>query len=215
MLIMGAIMLNGFVAGLLMRPIDVSTNKKKAEGERRCLLGSKDSLNNHIKNSSEMQLISACETINSKTAIDTEKEQEHVASLLTDVSWLVYQICTFLITFGYQMPKLFIVDRAVNWIGIEVSRAAIFIPAISAFDIVSRILSGIAAPEWKVRLILFILSPLLCGILNCLSFISTSFILILVQSMLFGLFYGKKRFLYSYVFLKATVLDLYGTQKAG
>ncbi|KAL5004781.1 hypothetical protein ScPMuIL_018237 [Solemya velum] len=129
-------------------------------------------------------------------------------SLLKDGAFLMFAISNFCTSIGFNMPFIYLPDRAVE-AGIDKSKAAFLISVIGIANTISRVTFGwLSDKPWVNRLVLYSTSLLICGIATAFSPFGDSYAFLVGVACVFGLFIGV------YVSLTSVVLvDLLGLDK--
>ncbi|XP_052784040.1 monocarboxylate transporter 12-like [Mya arenaria] len=128
-------------------------------------------------------------------------------SLLKDYVFLMFVISNFFTSIGFNMPFIFLTDRAVDE-GISEEDAKWLVSAIGISNTVGRVLFGFLADRRGVnRLMLYNCALTICGVATALCPLCYNFSLLVVYACVFGLFIGV------YVSLTSVVLvDLLGLE---
>ncbi|XP_050398485.1 monocarboxylate transporter 12 [Patella vulgata] len=130
-------------------------------------------------------------------------------SLLNDVIFVMFAVSNFFTSIGFNMPFIYIPDRALE-AGIDESRAAFLLSVIGIANTVGRVLFGWLSDRSGVnRLMLYNTALTICGIATALSpYCGGNYALLVTYCAVFGLFIGV------YVSLTSVVLvDLLGLDK--
>lgn len=128
-------------------------------------------------------------------------------SLLKDPIFLMFVISNFFTSIGFNMPFIFLTDRAVDE-GISEENAKWLVSAIGISNTIGRVVFGFLADRKGVnRLMLYNTALTICGIATALCPLCYNFPLLIVYACVFGLFIGV------YVSLTSVVLvDLLGLE---
>ncbi|XP_045199403.2 monocarboxylate transporter 12-like [Mercenaria mercenaria] len=128
-------------------------------------------------------------------------------SLLKDLIFLMFVISNFCTSIGFNMPFIFLTDRAVDE-GISEESAKWLVSAIGISNTVGRVLFGFLADRQGVnRLMLYNTALTICGVATALCPLAYTYSLLVVYACVFGLFIGV------YVSLTSVVLvDLLGLE---
>ncbi|XP_070172884.1 monocarboxylate transporter 5-like [Littorina saxatilis] len=127
-------------------------------------------------------------------------------SLLRNPVFLMFAISNFFTSIGFNMPFIFLPDRA-KLSGIDEVRAAWLLSAIGIANTLGRVVFGFMADlKWVNRLMLYNTALTICGVATALSpFVGGSYELLMLYAAVFGIFIGV------YVSLTSVVLvDLLG-----
>ena len=112
-------------------------------------------------------------------------------SLLKDVIFLMFVISNFFTSIGFNMPFIFLTDRAVDE-GIDAESAKWLVSAIGISNTFGRVFFGFLADRKGVnRLMLYNTSLTICGVATALCPLCYNFPLLLLYACVFGLFIGK------------------------
>ncbi|KAK3603741.1 hypothetical protein CHS0354_023355 [Potamilus streckersoni] len=128
-------------------------------------------------------------------------------SLLKDVIFLMFVISNFFTSLGFNMPFIYLPDRAVDE-GISEDDAKWLVSAVGISNTVGRVLFGYISDKPIVnKLMLYNSALLICGVATALSPLCFNYELLLLYSCVFGLFIGV------YVSLTSVVLvDILGLE---
>lgn len=128
-------------------------------------------------------------------------------SLLKDTIFLMFVVSNFCTSIGFNMPFIFLTDRAVDE-GISEGQAKWLVSIVGISNTVGRVLFGFMADRKGVnRLFLYNTALLICGVATALCPLCSTFPLLVVYACVFGLFIGV------YVSLTSVVLvDLLGLE---
>lgn len=128
-------------------------------------------------------------------------------SLLKDVVFLMFVISNFCTSIGFNMPFIFLTDRAVDE-GIDKENAKWLVSAIGISNTIGRVVFGFLADRQGVnRLALYNTSLTICGVATALCPLCSTYPLLVLYACVFGLFIGV------YVSLTSVVLvDLLGLE---
>ncbi|KAL4220520.1 Mct1p [Mactra antiquata] len=126
-------------------------------------------------------------------------------SLLKDVIFLMFVVSNFCTSIGFNMPFIFLNDRAVDE-GTAKEDAKWLVSAVGISNTVGRVLFGFLADRPSVnRLMLYNTALTICGVATALCPLCYNYPLLLLYAVVFGLFIGV------YVSLTSVVLvDLLG-----
>ncbi|KAJ8309968.1 hypothetical protein KUTeg_011833 [Tegillarca granosa] len=129
-------------------------------------------------------------------------------SLLKDIIFLLFVISNFCTSIGFNMPYIYLPDRAKD-AGIDENKGAFLVSVIGIANTVGRVIFGwISDKPWVNRLMLYNTALTICGIATALSPVSDSYEFLVVYAAIFGAFIGV------YVGLTSVVLvDLLGLDK--
>lgn len=112
-------------------------------------------------------------------------------SLLKDVIFLMFVISNFCTSIGFNMPFIFLTDRAVDE-GIDEESAKWLVSAIGISNTVGRVVFGFLADRQGVnRLALYNTALTICGVATALCPLCSSYPLLVLYACVFGLFIGK------------------------
>lgn len=129
-------------------------------------------------------------------------------SLLRNPVFLLFAISNFFTSIGFNMPFMFLPDRAIL-AGISERNAAWLLSAIGISNTVGRVVFGYMADLKSVnRQVLYSVALVICGAATALSpFVGGNYILLMIYAAIFGMFIGV------YVSLTSVVLvDLLGIE---
>lgn len=128
-------------------------------------------------------------------------------SLLKDVIFLMFVVSNFCTSIGFNMPFIFLTDRAVDE-GISKEQAKWLVSIVGISNTVGRVLFGFMADRKGVnRLFLYNTALTICGVATALCPLCSNYPLLVVYACVFGLFIGV------YVSLTSVVLvDLLGLE---
>ncbi|KAL8586249.1 hypothetical protein ACOMHN_003764 [Nucella lapillus] len=127
-------------------------------------------------------------------------------SLLKNPVFLMFAISNFFTSIGFNMPFIFLPDRA-KLVGIDEERAAWLLSTIGITNTLGRVVFGFMADlKWVNRLMLYNTALTICGLATALSpFVGGNYELLMTYAAVFGIFIGV------YVSLTSVVLvDLLG-----
>ncbi|KAK7484226.1 hypothetical protein BaRGS_00024475, partial [Batillaria attramentaria] len=130
-------------------------------------------------------------------------------SLLKNPVFLMFAISNFFTSIGFNMPFIFLPDRA-KLAGIDEVKAAWLLSTIGIANTLGRVVFGFMADlRWVNRLMLYNTALTICGVATALSpFVGGSYELLITYAAVFGIFIGV------YVSLTSVVLvDLLGIDK--
>jgi len=132
-------------------------------------------------------------------------------SLFKDPVYVLIALSNFLTNVGYDMPRVFLPDRAESVGGISKSAASWLLSIWGISNTVGRVLIGYVSDYDRVaphRLLIYIVSLLLCGVVNVLSVFCHDYATLVVYSALFG------ASLSTYISLTSVILvDLLGLER--
>ena len=112
-------------------------------------------------------------------------------SLLKDVIFLMFVISNFCTSIGFNMPFIFLTDRAVDE-GISEEDAKWLVSVIGISNTVGRVLFGFMADKKGVnRLMLYNSALTICGVATALCPLAYNYAWLVVYACVFGLFIGK------------------------
>ena len=112
-------------------------------------------------------------------------------SLLKDAIFLMFVISNFCTSIGFNMPFIFLTDRAVDE-GISEEQAKWLVSIIGISNTVGRVLFGFMADKKGVnRLLLYNSALTICGVATALCPLCFNYPLLVVYACVFGLFIGK------------------------
>ncbi|PVD18876.1 hypothetical protein C0Q70_21433 [Pomacea canaliculata] len=129
-------------------------------------------------------------------------------ALLKNPVFLMFAISNFLTSIGFNMPFIFLPDRA-KLAGIDETKAAWLLSAIGISNTVGRVVFGyVGDMQWVDRLMLYNTALVICGVATALSpFVGGNYELLVTYAVVFGIFIGV------YVSLTSVVLvDLLGIE---
>lgn len=128
--------------------------------------------------------------------------------LLKDPVFLLFAISNFCTSIGFNMPFIYLPDRAIE-LGIDKGQGAFLVSIIGIANTAGRIIFGwLADKPYVNRLMLYNTALVICGIATALSPLCRTYPLLIVYAILFGVFIGV------YVSLTSVVLvDLLGIEK--
>ena len=122
-------------------------------------------------------------------------------SLLKDVIFLLFVISNFCTSIGFNMPYIYLPDRA-HEAGIDKTRAAFLVSVIGIANTVGRVIFGwLADRPWVNRLMLYSTALTICGVATALSPLSDSYAYLVVYAAIFGSFIGKIFFFFNFWFI--------------
>ena len=112
-------------------------------------------------------------------------------SLLKDIIFLMFVISNFCTSIGFNMPFIFLTDRAVDE-GISEEDAKWLVSVIGISNTVGRVLFGFMADKKGVnRLMLYNSALTICGVATALCPLAYNYAWLVVYACVFGLFIGK------------------------
>ena len=112
-------------------------------------------------------------------------------SLLKDIVFLMFVISNFFTSIGFNMPFIFLTDRAVDE-GISEEDAKWLVSAIGISNTVGRVLFGFLADRKGVnRLMLYNSALTICGVATALCPLCYNYPLLVLYACVFGLFIGE------------------------
>ena len=112
-------------------------------------------------------------------------------SLLKDVVFLLFVVSNFCTSIGFNMPYIFLPDRAEE-AGISKENAAFLVAVIGIANTVGRVIFGWMADRPGVnRLMLYNTALVICGIGTALSPLSDSYAYLVCYAAVFGAFIGR------------------------
>lgn len=112
-------------------------------------------------------------------------------SLLKDVIFLMFVVSNFCTSIGFNMPFIFLTDRAVDE-GIDKENAKWLVSIIGISNTVGRVVFGFLADRPAVnRLMLYNTALTICGVATALCPLCFNYPLLVLYAILFGLFIGK------------------------
>ncbi|KAH9509415.1 hypothetical protein Btru_045844 [Bulinus truncatus] len=129
-------------------------------------------------------------------------------SLLKNPVFLMFGVSNFFTSIGFNMPFIFLPDRA-HLDGIDAERAAYLLSVIGIANTLGRIIFGFLSDRpWVNRLMLYNTALTICGLATALSpVVGGNYALLVVYAAIFGIFIGV------YVSLTSVVLvDLLGLE---
>uniref|UniRef100_A0A672SJP0 Major facilitator superfamily (MFS) profile domain-containing protein n=1 Tax=Sinocyclocheilus grahami TaxID=75366 RepID=A0A672SJP0_SINGR len=218
LLILGGLMLNLMASGMLLRPINVRPPASPLSNSTLHNAGSeKDPLKNHIndgsqmKTSPEMNGVSPVDSLleNSRTENLPENPQKVLDfSLLKNPFFCIYTWSLVFSQLAYFIPYFHLSARARN-LGIDPMDASFIISVAGITETVAQLASGWVTDRNLVHKYHYHKAYLiLCGVVNLLSPLATSYILLMVYAVFFAIFCG------GYMALLLPVLvDLVGSEK--
>ncbi|KAL3848224.1 hypothetical protein ACJMK2_019097 [Sinanodonta woodiana] len=160
-----------------------------------------------IPNQFQQDTVEMCGCITVSKPLYLTLKQTFDFSLLKDVIFLMFVISNFFTSLGFNMPFIYLPDRAIDE-GISEDDAKWLVSAVGISNTVGRVLFGYISDKPKVnRLALYNSALLICGVATALSPLCFNYALLIVYSCVFGLFIGV------YVSLTSVVLvDLLGVE---
>lgn len=112
-------------------------------------------------------------------------------SLLKDTIFLMFVISNFCTSIGFNMPFIFLTDRAVDE-GIDAESAKWLVSVIGISNTVGRVIFGFLADRPGVnRLMLYNTALTICGIGTALCPLCSTYPLLVLYACVFGVFIGK------------------------
>lgn len=112
-------------------------------------------------------------------------------SLLKDTIFLMFVISNFCTSIGFNMPFIFLTDRAVDE-GIDAESAKWLVSVIGISNTVGRVIFGFLADRPGVnRLLLYNTALTICGIATALCPLCSTYPLLVLYACVFGVFIGK------------------------
>lgn len=112
-------------------------------------------------------------------------------SLLKDVIFVIFVISNFCTSIGFNMPYIYLPDRA-HEKGISESDSAFLVSVIGIANTLGRIIFGwMADRQWVNRLMLYNTALVICGIATALSPLDDSKTFLLCYAAVFGAFIGR------------------------
>lgn len=115
-------------------------------------------------------------------------------SLLKDVIFVLFVISNFCTSIGFNMPYIYLPDRAIEK-GISPNDSALLVSVIGIANTIGRIVFGwMADRPWVNRLMLYNTALVICGVGTALSPLHDSFEWLVCYAVIFGAFIGKKFF---------------------
>lgn len=112
-------------------------------------------------------------------------------SLLKDLIFLMFVISNFFTSIGFNMPFIFLTDRAVDE-GISDENAKWLVSAIGISNTFGRVVFGFLADRRGVnRLMLYNVALTICGVATALCPLCYNYPLLVIYACVFGLFIGK------------------------
>ena len=176
-LIKAAVILNGCVLGMLIRPVPIEPAQIRKQKKILKKKNPKLQLENSLDKKAQIKLFI--------------KENIMDWELVTDFVFLVFAISNFLTSLGFNAPYIFIIDQAEK-AGIETHHADWFLSIIGISNVVGRIFFGILSNLKSVnRLYLYIAILIICGVTTTVEPFFTSYTGFVLYSIAFGLTSGK------------------------
>jgi predicted MFS family arabinose efflux permease len=112
-------------------------------------------------------------------------------SLLKDVIFVIFVISNFCTSIGFNMPYIYLPDRASEK-GISESDSALLVSVIGIANTLGRIFFGwMADRQWVNRLMLYNTALVICGIATALSPLDDSKAYLICYAAIFGAFIGR------------------------
>ena len=180
-LIKAAIVLNGCVIGMLMRPVPIEPYEIKKQKKRL------------LKKNPQLKLVN---TIESKHKIETFiKENVMDWELVTDISFIIFAVSNFLTSLGFNAPYIYIIDQASSS-GIDAQKASWLLSIIGLSNVCGRILFGLISNIKSInRMYVYVSVLVICGLATAVETFFTSYTSFVIYSVVFGSTIGKRLFL--------------------
>ena len=176
-MIKAAIVLNGCVLGLLVRPVPIEQSEIKRQKQK--LLKK----NPHLKPLDKIETKQKIKQFIKENLMDWE--------LITDLAFLTFAISNFLTSFGFNTPYIYIVDQAVES-GITAHQADWLVSIIGLSSVFGRIFFGLITDlKFVNRMMVYIGVLFVWGAATALEPFFVSYSGLVFYSLVFGLTSGK------------------------
>ena len=166
-LILSGVVLNITVCGMLFRPVHrvqkMKGNASETEQLEILIQKESDNVKHRVLTDDPVKLLSENEVDPKKDNSRHHRKNTNCLHL-RNRTFLIFTISNFVMYFWYDVPYVFVVDKAVS-LGIEISRATVLVTCIGILHTFGNIMYGVLSDrKWVNRTLLYGLSITFCGV---------------------------------------------------